>query len=221
MPSNLVLISRTRSAKGASRSPAITSASGSRSRPISRSPGSSVRKRSACPPAPSVASTSTAPEPSRLRRVSAGRSSSTQRLSRTGMCPWSGLVSMASPPRKGSDAPWSLSEQMDLASGKYARAGSDRGRGTRSSKPQSDDVAQSFIARRGEVLFVGLLVVPPRLGVPDLQVVDRADHHAVLGQVGVATVVDRQRDAALRIGVLLVGGGGEVAQERAGFRVAP
>src|SRR5690606_21516408 len=112
-------------------------------------------------------------------------------------------------PEQRSPAPRSLSE-TDLASGKYARAGSGRGHDSRDrdswhrdsgvgwlSATESDDVAQSFIGGRGGALFVHLLVLLPGLGVPDLQVVDRTDHHAVLGQVGVAAVVGRQRDPAL------------------------
>ncbi len=41
---------------------------------------------------------------------------------------------MASPPKNGVPAPGSLSERADLALGKYARAGSDRGRDARASK---------------------------------------------------------------------------------------
>src|ERR1700682_2685344 len=209
----------TRSANGASRSPAIHNASGARSTPRSRRPGSSVRKRSAWPPAPSVASTSTAPVPSGACRVSAGVSSSTQRSSRTGTCPWfSGIAAPPTARRPGAPASRSLSESANLALGKYARAGSGRGHDARACG--SDNVAQSFIAGRGEVLFVGLLVVLPCLGVPDLEVLDRTDHHAVLGQVGVATVIGRQRDPALGVGMLFVGGGGEVAEECPGIGVA-
>src|ERR1700755_2285964 len=93
-------------------------------------------------------------------------------------------------------APRSLSEIAVLASVKYARAGSDRGHDARAtclSAAESDDVVQSFIGGRGEVLFVGLLVGLPCLGVPDLQVVNRSDHHALLGQVRVAAMVGGQR----------------------------
>src|ERR1700738_3188447 len=184
----------TRSPNGDSRSPAIHNAFGSRSSPITRRPGNWVRKRSECPPAPSVASTRTAPPPSGFWRVSAGVSSSTQRSSRTGTCPWS------PGPREFSDiatsvvsapAPRSLSENPDLTLGKYARAGSDRGHDARAacrSAAESDDVVQSFIGGRGEVLFMGLLVRLPCLRVPDLEVVNRSDHHALLGKVGVAAV---------------------------------
>src|SRR5260370_1661625 len=121
-------------------------------------------------------------------------------------------------------APRSLPENPDLALGKYARAGSDRGHDARAtcraSTPQSDDVVQSFIGGRGEVFFMGLLVRLPCRRVPDLQIVDRSDHDALLGKVGVAAVVGRQRDPALRVGMLLVGGGGQGSQERAGIRIA-
>src|ERR1700712_2097321 len=79
----------------------------------------------------------------------------------------------------------SLSEIADLALGKYVRAGSGRGHLARAgpwSTVVLDDVAQDVIAGRGEVLFVGLLIFLPRSGVPDLQVIDRADHHALLGE---------------------------------------
>src|SRR5258705_4314421 len=99
-------------------------------------------------------------------------------------------------------APRSLSESADLTLGKYARAGSGRGHDARAtclSAAESDDVVQSFIGGRGEVLFVGLLVGLPCRRVPDLQVVDRPDHHAVLGQIGVAAVVTRQTESALNV----------------------
>src|SRR5947209_4634835 len=207
----------------------MSRAPGSRSSPTSRRPGSSIRSRSAWPPAPSVASTRTAPLPSECRCVRAGVSSSTQRCSRTGTCPKSFEFSAtATPPRTAraalaalmsvAPAPGSLSEGTNLALGKYARVGSGRGHDARARA--SDDVAECFIAGRGEVLFVGLLVVVPGLRIPDLEVVDRPDHRAVLGQVRVAAVVGRQRDAALRVGMLLVGAGGEIAQEGPGFGVA-
>src|SRR5690606_6891670 len=107
-------------------------------------------------------------------------------------------------PEQRAPAPGSPS-QPGRAAGRYARAGSGRGHDSRDrdswhrdsgvgwlSATESDDVAQSFIGGRGEALFVHLLVLLPGLGVPDLQVVDRTDHHAVLGQVGVAAVVGRQ-----------------------------
>src|SRR5215217_9443523 len=104
---------------------------------------------------------------------------------------------MAMPP-SSAPAPRSLSENPDLALGKYARAGSGRGHDARAtcrlirgSTSASDDVVQSFIGGRGEVLFVGLLVGLPCCRVPNLQVVDRSDHHALLGQIGVAAVVCR------------------------------
>jgi hypothetical protein len=90
---------------------------------------------------------------------------------------------------------WSLSEFANLASGKYARVGSGRDHTARAGgftsdfTGASDDVAECFIAGRGEVLFMGLLVVLPGLGVPDLQEVDRPDDHAVLGEAGVAPMV--------------------------------
>src|SRR5829696_6096550 len=116
---------------------------------------------------------------------------------------------MSAPP------PRSLSESADLALGKYARAGSGRGHDARATvrfAAGSDDVVQRFIGGRGEVLFVGLLILLPCLGVPDLQVVNRSDHHALLREVGVAAVVGRQRDPALRVGVLFVRGCSEVSQ---------
>src|SRR6201997_380073 len=182
----------TRSANGASRSPAIHSASGSRSIPMTFKPANSVRNRSACPPAPRVASTRTGPDPSALCRVTAGRSSSTQRSSRTGMWP---LIT--------TPAPWSLSDCANLALGKYARVGSGRGHDARACA--SEDVAQGLMGGRGEVVFVSLLVLLPGLRVPDLQVVNRSRHDAVLGQIGVAAMFGRQGDPALGVGVLLVG----------------
>src|SRR6201997_1994324 len=223
----------TRSANGASRSPAIHSASGSRSIPMTFKPANSVRNRSACPPAPRVASTSTAPDPSALCRITAGRSSSTQRSSRTGMWP---LMTTTTDERLREEetttderlreeetttderlreeetpaAPRSLSDDANLALGKYARVGSGRGhdaRATCRSASGLDNVAQSFMGGRGEVFFVGLLVALPGLGVPDLQVLDRSGHHAVLRQVRVATMVGRQGDPALGVRALFVGGG--------------
>src|SRR5579884_3236015 len=98
---------------------------------------------------------------------------------------------MTTPPRaatsRAAPAPGSLSDSTNLALGKYVRVGSGRDRDARACA--SDDVAECFIAGRGEVLFVGLLVVLPGLRVPDLEVVDRSDHHAVFGEVGVATMV--------------------------------
>ena len=94
------------------------------------------------------------------------------------------------------------------------RQGRDSGRGHDArARWRSNDVAECFIAGRGEVLFVCLLIVLPGLRVPDLEVIDRADHHALLGQVGVAAVVGRQCDPALRVGMLFVGGGGESSQD--------
>src|ERR1700722_12861862 len=220
----------------------MSRALGSRSSPISRRPGSSVKNCSACPPAPRVASTRTASDPSGWRRVSAGVSSSTQRCSSTGTWPKSsGFPATATPSRVWGDAPApgsasraasapraargcasaprSLSEVTNLALGKYARVGSDRGHDPRACA--SDNVAECFIAGRGEVLFVGLLVFVPGLRIPDLEVIDSPDHYAVLGQVGVAAVVDRQGDAALGVGMLFVGAGSEIAQERSCFRIAP
>src|ERR1700757_4234102 len=185
-----------RSANGASRSPAIHSASGSRSIPMTFKPANSVRNRSACPPAPRVASTSTAPDPSALCRVSAGRSSSTQRSSRTGMWP---LMTTTADERlreeETTPAPWSLSDDANLALGKYARVGSGRGHDARACG--SENVAQSLMGGRGEVVFVGLLVLLPGLRIPDLQVVNRSRHDAVLGEVGIATMFGRQGDPAL------------------------
>ena len=85
-----------------------------------------------------------------------------------------------------SPAPWSLSDTADLALGKYARVGSGRGHDARACS--SEDVAQSLMGGRGEVVFVGLLVLLPGLRVPDLQVVNRSRHDAVLGQIGVAAM---------------------------------
>lgn len=55
-----------------------------------------------------------------------------------------------------------------------------------------------------------LLVVLPGLRIPDLEIVDRADHHTVLGKACVAAVVGRQGDPALTVGMLFVGTGGEI-----------
>src|SRR5579872_1912372 len=85
----------------------------------------------------------------------------------------------------------SLSDCTNLALGKYVRVGSDRGHGARARA--LDNVAECFIAGCGEVLFVGFLVLLPSLCIPDLEVVNRSDDHAVLRQVGVAAVVGRQR----------------------------
>src|SRR4029077_10585372 len=115
-----------------------------------------------------------------------------------------GRTAIATTPRVGgeSPAPGSMSDGTNPTLGKSGRVGSGRGHDARACA--SDDVAECFIAGRGEVLFVGLLVVVPGLRIPYLQVVDRSDHHAVLGELGVAAVVGGQRDAALRVGMLLV-----------------
>src|SRR5262249_38826582 len=137
---------------------------------------------------------------------------------------WSGIAVNPSLPPVKVPAPRSLSESADLASGKYARAGSGRGHDARATcrlTATSDDVVQSFICGRGEVLFVGLLVFLPRGRIPDLEVVDRSDHHAVLREVGVAAVIGRQRDPALCIGMLFVSGRGQVSQECPRIRIAP
>ena len=63
-------------------------------------------------------------------------------------------------------APWSLSDDANLALGKYARVGSGRGHDARACG--SEDVAQGLMGGRGEVVFVGLLVLLPGIGVPDL-----------------------------------------------------
>src|SRR6202012_2164252 len=94
----------------------------------------------------------------------------------------SAITSPARPLRVSKDtapAPRSLSEGTNLALGKYARVGSGRGHDARARA--SDNVAECFIAGCGEVLFVGLLVVLPGLRVPDLEKLDRPDHHAILG----------------------------------------
>ncbi len=161
----------TRSPNGASRSPAIHRASGSRSRPISRRPGSSVRKRSACPPAPRVASTSTAPAPSASLSGQRGRQQLDAAVEQDRDVPVVGVRVRGhrKPLMMRAPAPRSLSESADLALGKYARAGSGRGHDARAragQRPGSNDVAQSFIGGRGEVLFVGLLVVLPGLRRP-------------------------------------------------------
>src|SRR5690349_18550416 len=111
----------------------------------------------------------------------------------------------------------SLSDCTNLALGKYVRVGSDRGHGARARA--LDNVAECFIAGCGEVLFVGFLVLLPGRGVPDLQVVNRSDDDAVFGKARVATMVGRQRDPALGVGVLFVGAGGQVAQERSRLRI--
>lgn len=105
-------------------------------------------------------------------------------------------------------APRSLSEDTNLALGKYARVASGRDHGARVCT--SEDVTECFIAGRGEVLFMDLLVVLPGLRIPDLEIVDRADHHTVLGKACVAAVVGRQGDPALTVGMLFVGTGGEI-----------
>src|SRR6201996_3891420 len=207
----------------------MSSAVGSRSTPITRRPGSSVRNFSECPPAPMVPSMSTAPDPSALRRVRAGRNTSKQRSSSTGTWPKPPVASGMSAPsrrenrwaaRRGAAvASRSLSDGTNLASGKYVRAGSDRGHGARARA--SDNVAECFIAGCGEVLFVGLSVLLPGRRVPNLQVFNGSGDDAVLGEACVATVVGRQRDAALRVGVLFVGAGGQVAQKRSRLGVAP
>src|SRR6201999_1753941 len=100
-------------------------------------------------------------------------------------------------------APRSLSEVANLGLGKYARVGWGRGHDARACA--SDDVAECFIAGRGEVLFVGLLVVVPGLGIPDLEVVDGSDDDTVFREVRVAAVISRQSDPALGVGMLFVG----------------
>src|SRR5271163_2777267 len=200
----------------------MSSAVGSRSTPISRNPGSSVRNRSACPPAPMVASMSTAPDPSGWWPVNAGRSNATQRSSSTGTWPKPPVASGTTTPSRRvaqrAPASRSLSDSTNLALGKYVRVGSGRGHDARARA--SDNVAECFIAGRGEVLFVGLLVFLPSLCIPDLQVINRSDHHTLLGEVRVAAVVGRQGDPALGVGMLFVGGGGQVAQERSRVRIA-
>ena len=177
----------TRSPNGASRSPAIHNALGSRSSPITRKPGNSVRKRSECPPAPSVASTRTAPVAVGVlagERRSQQLDAAVEQDGNVSVIAGAGDLDIATSVMRA-PAPRSLSENPDLALGKYARVGSDRGhdaRATCRSAAESDDVVQSFIGGRGEVLFVGLLVRLPCLRVPDLQVVNRSDHHAVLGK---------------------------------------
>src|ERR1700733_9373648 len=240
IPSYRVWTRVSRSAKRDNRPRTMSNAVGSRSMPISRSPGSSLRNRSACPPAPTVASMSTAPDPSGWWRVNAGRSSAKQRASRTGTWPNSPVASaMTTPSRRvaweatrvaarptccarASDRPAvasrSLSDGTNLTLGKYVRVGSDRGHDARARA--LDNVAECFIAGRGEVLFVGLLVLLPGQCVPDLQVFDRSDHHAVLGEVRVAAVMGRQGDPALGFGMLFVGAGGQGAQEGFGVGVA-
>jgi hypothetical protein len=68
-------------------------------------------------------------------------------------------------------APWSLSDDTDLALGKYARAGSGRGHGARAACSLKE-VTQRVMGGRGEVVFVGLLVFLPGLCIPDLHVVN-------------------------------------------------
>src|ERR1700744_4488522 len=226
IPSYRVCTRVSRSAKRDNRRRTMSNAVGSRSMPISRRPGSSLRNRSACPPAPMVASMSTAPDPSGWWRVNAGRSNAKQRSSRTGTWPNSPLASaMTTPSRRvaweatrRSVASRSLSDFTNLALGKYVRVGSDRGHDARARA--LDNVAEGFIAGRGEVLFMGVLVLLPGQCVPDLQVVNRSDHHAVLGEVRVAAVISRQGDPALGVGMLFVGAGGQVAQEGSGIGVA-
>src|ERR1700722_2235623 len=226
IPSYRVWTRVSRSAKRDNRRRTMSNAVGSRSMPITRSPGSSLRNRSACPPAPTVASMSTAPDPSGWWRVNAGRSSVKQRSSRTGTWPNSPVASaMTTPSRRvageatrRSVASRSLSDFTNLALGKYVRVGSDRGHDARARA--LDNVAECFIAGRGEVLFMGVLVLLPGECVPDLQVVNRSDYHAVLGEVRVAAVIGRQGDPALGVGMLFVGAGGQVAQEGSGVRVA-
>src|SRR3984957_11003257 len=221
----------------------MSKAVGSGSMPISRSPGSSLRNRSACPPAPRVASIRTAPDPSRWWRVNAGCSSAKQRSSRTGTWPNSPVASaMTTPsrrvareatrvaaratrcarPSRACDRPTvasrSLSDGTNLALGKYVRVGSDRGHDARARA--LDNVAEGFIAGRGEGLFMGVLVLLPGLCAPDLKVFNRSDPHAALGEVRVAAVIGRQGDPALGVGMLFVGAGGQVAQEGSGVRVA-
>src|ERR1700738_385758 len=114
-------------------------------------------------------------------------------------------------------APWALPDDANLALGKYARVGLGRGHDARACG--SEDVAQGFMGGRGEVVFVGLLVVEPGLRVPDLQVVNRSAHYAVLGQVGVVTVFGGQSDPALGVGVLFVGSRRQVGEEGSRFGV--
>src|SRR3984885_4715939 len=226
IPSYRVCTRVSRSPKRDNRRPTMSNAVGSRSMPISRSPGSSLRNRAACPPAPTVASMSTAPDPSGWWRVNAGRSSAKQRSSRTGTWPNSPVASdMTTPSRRvaweatrRSVASRSLSDFTNLALGKYVRVGSDRGHDARARA--LDNVAECFIAGRGEVLFMGVLVLLPGHCVPYLQVVNRSDHHAVLGEVREAAVIGRQGDPALGVGMLFVGAGGQVAQEGSGVGVA-
>ncbi len=108
----------------------------------------------------------------RCCRVSAGVSSSTQRSSRTGTCPWSpgvaGCSAIASPPMKAplhrGPCPRARTWRWGSTPGPVRAEATMHGRGR--SAARSNDVAQSFIAGRGEVLFVGLLVVLPGLRRP-------------------------------------------------------
>ncbi len=59
----------------------------------------------------------------------------------------------------------SLSDGANLASGKYARVVSDRGRAAR---VRSENAIERFIAGRREVLFVFLQVLLPLRSVPNL-----------------------------------------------------
>ncbi len=59
----------------------------------------------------------------------------------------------------------SLPDGANLASGKYARVVSDRGRAAR---VRSENAIERFIAGRREVLFVFLEVLLPLGGIPNL-----------------------------------------------------
>ena len=164
----------TRSPNRDSRSPAIHRALGSRSRPISRRPGNSVRNRSACPPAPSVASTRTAPLPSGSLSGQRGRQQLDAAVEQDGNVPVIGSASGILRHRNASDEgpctevpvresrTWRWGSTPGPVRTEATMHGQRAGLGGR----RSDDVVQSFIAGRGEVLFVGLLVFLPRLGDP-------------------------------------------------------
>src|SRR5690606_16808498 len=106
-----------------------------------------------------------------------------------------------------------------LASGKYARVRA-RTETARHSLARLEDPAQRLVSRLRVILLVLGEVGLPRLLVPDFEEVDRADHHAVPGEIGVATVVRRQRDPALRVRALLVRARRQCPDEGARLRVA-
>src|SRR5690242_9697645 len=83
-------------------------------------------------------------------------------------------------------------------------------------RPALEKAGEYLLLSLGVVVLVFVLVALPGLGVPDLGSGERPQHHAVLGETGVAAQLRDDGDPALRVGVLLVRAGEQVALEGAG-----